>query len=394
MRFFRPFLLVLLILAILFRVTIFFTVLYLFLGLAVLSHLWMRGRVEQVAAGRRFVGRAFVGERVPVQLMLRNQSWLPVPWLEVYDSQPTRLVIQPFARQVISLGGYETRRFTYTLECRRRGYYTVGPLTLEGGDLLGLVRATHRQVDADVLIVYPQVLPLEQLNLPTHSPQAVLSARSPLFQDPARVTGVRDYEHGDSPRRIHWTASASAGRLLVKRYQPAIARETLICLDMDTANYDGWRNAVELGIIVAASVAHHVLLREGLPLGLATAAQDPLTDRLQRFILAPRQEQAHLMSILEVLARVQAAEETAFSTLVRQQSVRLSWGATVMVITGRERPELVDTLIYLRRAGFAVAVILVQPGRPSEDLQQRAGLLQVPVHRIWQQEDVQRWATR
>jgi uncharacterized protein (DUF58 family) len=335
-----------------------------------------------------------VGEQVPVELTLRNQSWLPVPWLEVYDSQPTRMVIQPFPRQVISLGGYETRRFAYTLECRRRGYYTVGPLTLEGGDLLGLVRATHRQVAADVLIVYPQVLPLEQLNLPTHSPQAVLPARSPLFHDPARVTGVREYEHGDSPRRIHWTATASAGRLLVKRYQPAIARETLICLDMDTANYDGWRNAIELGIIVAASVAHHVLLREGLPVGLATTAHDPLAEELQRFFLMPRQERAHLMSILEVLARVQAAEETAFSTLVRQQSVRLSWGATVMVITGRERPQLVDTLIYLRRAGFAVAVILVQPGRPSEDLKQRAGLLQVPVHRVWRREDVQRWATR
>jgi uncharacterized protein (DUF58 family) len=220
-----------------------------------------------------------------------------------------------------------------------------------------------------------------------------LPAQAPLFEDPARVTGVRDYQRGDSPRRIHWTATASAGRLLVKQYQPAIARETLVCLDLDEQNYP-WRQrytATELAIVVAASVANHIIVREGLAVGLATEAQDPLLEDQVRFFLPPRSERDHLMRLLEVLARVQVASGTSFVELLRRESVRLAWGATLLVVTGSESAALFDILVYLRRAGFAVALVLVQPGRPSAELQQRAGLLKLPVHRVWRERDLEGW---
>ena len=63
----------------------------------------------------------------------------------------------------------------------------------------------------------------------------------------------------------------------------------------------------------------------------------------------------------------------------------------MLVITGRETEELFETLMYLRRAGFAVTLVLVQPGRPSAELRQRAELLSVPVHRVWQERDLKSW---
>jgi hypothetical protein len=71
--------------------------------------------------------------------------------------------------------------------------------------------------------------------------------------------------------------------------------------------------------------------------------------------------------------------------------VNLSWGATLAVITGRESEALFDTLVYLRRAGFAVALILVQPARPSAELQKRGDLLGVQIHRIWREGDLEAW---
>ena len=49
----------------------------------------------------------------------------------------------------------------------------------------------------------------ETLGLPTRSPLAALATHNPVFEDPSRVTGVRDYQRGDSPRRI---AQGSASR--------------------------------------------------------------------------------------------------------------------------------------------------------------------------------------
>ncbi len=393
MRRFVPFLLVLFAVAAVMRVNFFFTILYLFVALFLMSRFWTLRRVGQVRAQRHFVDRAFFGDQVAVNLVVQNSGWLPIPWVEVHESLPVDLITPPLQRQVISLGPHESWKLNYTLKCRRRGYYRVGPLTLRSGDLLGLEPPSLGQVDPDYLIVYPQVAPLEQLGLPTHSPLAALPARSPLFEDPSRVVGVRDYVYGDSPRRIHWTATASAGRLLVKQYQPAIARETMICLDLDEAGYEArYRyTATELAIVVAASVANHIVTHDKLPVGLATEAQDPLLDDRARFSLPPRAERSYLMSLLEVLARAQVVKDAPFTDLLRRESVRLAWGATLLVITGRESAGLFDTLLYLRRAGFTVALALVQPGRPSPKLRQRADQLNLPVHRVWRQKDLETW---
>jgi uncharacterized protein (DUF58 family) len=393
MRKFVPFLLGLFAIAALLRVDFFFTIVYLFFAVYLLSRLWARRTVERLRVQRNFVERAFFEDRVRVDVTVQNVGWLPIPWLEINETLPIQLIAPPFQRHVVSMGPRERRRFSYTLSCRRRGYYPIGPLTMQTGDLLGIERRSLARAEPSYLTVYPRVVPLQKLGLPTRSPLVALPAQSPLFEDPARIMGVRDYQPGDSPRRIHWTATASTGRLLVKQYQPAIARETLICLDMDQEDYErGQRyTATELAIVVAASIASHIIVREGLPVGLATEARDPLLDDRTGFFLSPRPERAHLMSLLEVLARVQVTSATSFVDRLRRESVKLSWGATLTVITGRESEALFDTLVYLRRAGFAVALILVQSGRPSAILQKRADLLKVPVPRVWREHDLETW---
>lgn len=390
---FVPFLLTLLLIAAVLRVDFFFTIVYLFFGVYLLSRLWTRRIVEQLRVQRRFVERAFSGDRIAVDVTVENLGWLPIPWLEVHETLPVQLISPPFHRQVISLGPYGRQILRYTLHCRQRGYYPIGPLTMQTGDLLGIERRGVKQAAANHLIVYPRVVPLQGLGLPTHSPLAALPARSYLFEDPARVMGVRDYHPGDTPRRIHWTASASTGQLLVKQYQPAIARETLICLDLDQESYGrGQRyTATELGIVVAASIANHIATSEGLPVGLATEARDPISNDQAYFFLPPRSERAHLMSLLEVLGRVQVASGAPFVELLRRASMSLGWGATLTVITGQESEALFDTLAYLQRAGFALALILVQPEHPPAELRKRADLLHIATYRVWRERDLETW---
>jgi hypothetical protein len=167
----------------------------------------------------------------------------------------------------------------------------------------------------------------------------------------------------------------------------------MICLDLDREGYGASQRhaAVELSIVVAASIANHVIVKEGLPAGLITEARDPLLDEQSRFFLPPRSERAHLMSILEVLARVQLTAGASLADLLRDRSVNLPWGATLTVITGHESEDLFDTLVYLQRTGLAVALILVQSASPSFELRKRADLLGVPIHRVWKEQDMEGW---
>jgi uncharacterized protein (DUF58 family) len=436
-----PVLLGLFLMAALFRIDTYFSLVYLLAGAYVAGRLWSRQAIRQLRATRQMVNRAFSGEEIPVTLRVENDGWLPSPWVEMHDALPVALASPPFYRRVLSLRPHEVRRFSYSLKGHSRGYYAIGPMIWRTGDLLGLAPQQAGRHESEHVIIYPRVLPLDRLGLPTRSPLASLPAPAALFEDPTRVVGMRAYQRGDSPRRIHWSASASAGALLVKRYQPAIARETLICLDLAQGNYSFQRMhaASELAIVTAASVANHIIVHEGLAVGLTTQAFDPLAARARTFALPPGRQRAHLMGILEVLARVQtvseAAPETAPETaseatpvsgeaapdsprrapaevakdpeaerasgepppdpaplplpvFLRQQGHNLPWGSTVIVITGEQTTALDDALLYLRGQGLAVALILVMPPPPDTTVQRRAAALGMPVYTVWREEEL------
>jgi uncharacterized protein (DUF58 family) len=391
MRHFLPFLLFLFIIAAVVRADFFFSIAYLFFIVYWLARLWLTRAARNLHLQRRFTPRAFFGDEVEVSVVARNRGRLPIPWLELHESLPVELAAPPFRRAVASLGGRGEHRFQYTLYCRKRGCYGIGPLAAHTGDLLGLFAPKTLAHSPERLIVYPRVVPLERLGLPTRSPLVALPARSPLFEDPARVTGVRHYQPGDSLRRIHWTASASSGQLLVKQYQPAIARDTLICLDLDEAGYAKRHraDATELAIVAAASLANHIVVRERLPVGLATEAFDPLADTGVAFFLPPRREEAQLMSVLEVLARVQATPASPLPAFLRRASVRLPWGTTVVVITGGIDEAVFDTFAYMRRIGLAVAWLVVQPDQLPVEVERRAEQLGVPAYPLWSEAELE-----
>ena len=388
------FLIIMLPVVVFLRIDFFFTVIYFMLAIYALSRLWTRRIVSRLVIERRFVDRAFTGDDVDVEIRIVNGDFLPAPWLEVAESLPLELRDSPLPSHALSLGGHQTWRHSYRIYCRRRGYYMVGPLRIRTGDLLGLQGTVSARANPARLTVYPRVVSMESLGIPTRSPMVALPARSPLFEDPSRIMGVRDYQRGDSPRRIHWSSTARAGKLVVKQYQPAVARETLICLNLDELDYDERRtyHSTELAIIVAASVASHIVVRENLPVGLATEGVDPAAGEVRHVFVPPRSERAHLTAgVLEVLARIQTTTNCSFTALLRHDCVRLPWGSTVVVVTGRESDDLMETVLYLRRTGLSVQLVLVQQLVPTETLRKKAGIARTPVHHVWQERDLETW---
>jgi uncharacterized protein (DUF58 family) len=393
MQSFGPFLLLLLLIAVLLRADSFVLVAYVLLGAYLLSDMWTRHLIGRLHVRRTFTDRAFRGERIAVEVEIDNSSWLPVPWLEIGESLPVGLANPPFRRAAMGIGPRGKRHLRYVLACQRRGYYSIGPAVLRTGGLLGIRPVSRKVTPADHLIVYPEVVSLGQLGLPTRSPLVVSAAQVSLFEDPARVMGVRDYQVGDSPRRMHWTATARVGKLLVRRYQPGSARETLVCLDLDRESYSLGQpyDSAELAIVVAASIANHTAVRERLPVGLATEAFDPELGRNARFLIPPGSGQAHLIRLMEVLARVQMSSSAPFQELLLRETLRLSWGSTLVAITGSESEPLLKEIFRIRSSGFAVALVLVGPGRSSSALRRGATGVGLAVHRVWRKRDLEAW---
>jgi uncharacterized protein (DUF58 family) len=388
------FVIALFVIAALLRIDFFFSILYLFIGVYVATRFWTRRMLAKLTIERSLPTHAFLGETVPVKLTVQNQSNLPVPWLMLNETFSNVLSTPPFFRQVITLRGKASHAVTYELSARRRGYYAVGPLRLEAGDLLGLSRRLSGQFAAHALIVYPKILPIANLKLPTFSPQVILPASTPLFHDSTRLTGVRDYVPGDNPRHIHWPATAATNRLLVKQFQTAIARETVIYLNMNLSEYGRSGQAeiaLELAIITAASLANHMIAREALPVGLVTTAFDPVTATPREFRVPPGKGQGHLMQVLEVLARIEGVADPDFLRRLQQEVVRLAWGTTITLITCQETDPLLQSVLLLKRSGFHVAVIFVQPAAYPYPRPQRVRILSIPAVHVTREKDVEVW---
>lgn len=347
---------------------------------AVLAWWYPRRAVEGVNVRRSHPRRVFHGEPIEVVLEATNAGRLAVPWMSVVDPVAFDLGTRS-TRWVTTLEPGETRTHTTVLEGRRRGFHRLGPGVVGSGDPFGLRRAQGTGVPSTGVLVYPRIVPLDSLRLRAASPMAVLPDRRPLHEDPTRVLGVRDYEPGDPIRKIHWTASAASGSLVVKRLQPGITREVVVALDLTADGHPqpGRRRSAELSVTVAASVVHHLATVERQPAGLRVAGTDAPTGAPLDVTVPPRPDDRHLVEMLEHLARVRLRRDDRRG-LLRPED--LGFGTSLLYVGGRVDESRAVELLRLRDLGVATRVVLTGPA-PADGVWERTLVeRRIPVVRV------------
>ncbi len=385
--------------ALLLRVDFIVYILYVIVGIFLWSRFYTPRAVKGLVVSRDYASRAFLGETVGVTLTVRNDGRLTIPWVQLSESVPPELRMEDQTQRVVSLRGRSTETFSYHVRAQQRGYYQLGPLRIVSGDVFGLSQQQLGYLPPDYLTVYPRIVSLAQLGLPSRLPFGTVASHQRLFEDPARPMGARTFRSGDSLRQINWKASAHNQQLLVRTFQPAISLETVVLLNLHQADYERRDRvfATEWAIVVAASLASH-LVRERQPVGLSSNGVDPLriqeddrhyddvTGRLM-FMAAsgntealkylgspirPHAGRAQLMKILEQLARVETAETVPFVQWAPLAVLDLSWGVTILAITSRGDPETCNTLHRLARVGYNPVLIAVEPDRDFGLVRERA----------------------
>ena len=245
-------------------------------GLVVISALaagLVRLLRHSLDAGRRLTSaRAFPGTRVRVELEVRNTGRSRTGVLLLEDRLPPGL--GRAARAV--LGGIPPRgkqTVSYSIRCRSRGRYRIGPLTAYVTDPFGLARTSIPFSSQDELIVYPEV---EELPSPRSSAAggAPGSSRARhLLRVGDEFYTLRQYEVGDDLRRIHWASVAKTGELMIRQHEAAHRAAATLFLDTRARILpagDPFEKAVSVAASVAAAYA-----RAGYNLGLSTPDLPP-----------------------------------------------------------------------------------------------------------------------
>ncbi len=368
------------------------TLIYLVVGALAAGLGWCYQALAQVETKRRFNNHAFLGETVKIRLHIHNKGWLPLPWLEIRETLPVALAGPRSFQTAIHLGPRADEHFEYAVEARKRGYYPIGPLFVSTGDILGLSESLQGKAQAEPLVIYPKIIPFTSMEIPSLSPQGALRHTLPLFEDPTRVFGKRGYVSGDSLRRIDWKSTASTGRLQVKLFEPSIALETFIVLNLNAEDYyyRSRIDATELAIIIAASVGNWIVGKKQM-VGMMVNGHDPLTADGKPQTIPPRKGKRHMMRLLETLARIETVDSSALVPLIQQQRYQLAWGTTLIVITGQASNALLDELYQARRWGQNSVLILVGRDISDKEARQRAKFFGIPVVPIATERDLNIW---
>lgn len=387
---------VLLAVGIVFQLGLLVYAMYVLLGVMLVSRFLAREWIENVTADRECSRlTAQIGEKVGVAVTIRNSGKLPIPWLIVEDSvskeallqRPPRISLDGRRMNIMQLGPGGQKLLLYQVNFLMRGYYQLGPLLLESGDLFGLHRRFRVETRPHFVLVFPKVVPLEGYDLASRRPIGEVRLTHRLFEDPTRISGIRGYQPGDPLNRVHWRATARTGVLQCKMYEPSCIAGLTLLLDFHKASFpaQGEPHRSELAVTAAASLANAVyqmgqqigfitngrdaadrIRQEGIrhefrtrSLALDTVEMEGRNDRLRPVVVETRRGPEQLMRILEALARVELTDGLTFSQLVLETTSRLPRDASVVALLADVPAETAIALGNLRRRGYAVTVVLM-----------------------------------
>lgn len=386
---------ILLLVALLLRMGLFAYAMYVLLGVIVASRLLVNSWSGNLSASREMNrDRIKIGDSAAIVVVLENRHWLPVPWLLVEDLLPRRAIIhtppnlQLTGRrlQLISFRGRARRTINYQIKANCRGYYQLGPLVAETGDVFGLYRRYRVLSEPSFLLVLPEVIPLEGFDIASRRPIGEVRMTHRLFEDPTRIGGIRNYQAGDPLNRIHWRATARTLTLQSKVYDASTVAGATLLLDFHEQSFapDDEPVRSELAVTAAASIAG-AIFQMGQQVGLITNGRDAAdrirtegwsheqlysrrvaqaagmrekSNRLRPIVVPTRRGNSQLSDILQTLARVEKTDGFTFSQLIAESASQMPRSASVIAFLSRVTPETAISLASLQRRGMAVTAII------------------------------------
>jgi uncharacterized protein (DUF58 family) len=343
------------------------------LVLAVLAAaLWVRF-LRRPMSLRRSLGRGerLAGDDVPVQLQLDEDGIVPSGTLLLRE-------------RIAGLGERETPlvrrhgrlRGRYVLRRVPRGRYPIEETEIVIEDPFGLERVTVDLPSSGSILVYPRLVDVDRLF--SESGARTPEGRRLLLRRPSGfdLHSVRDYQQGESLRRVHWPTTAKRGHLMVKELEDSPRDETAVLLDADGSVVVGDRHdsSFELAVRAAGSIVKSHASR-GRRAALVVNGGRPVYQRVHSF-------DGDWHRALEILAAVEADGHFPVANMLADEAGPASRAIELTVVTSSLTPRLVERLAHRALAHHGASLVYVDPasfaaGAPGVPVESGAQLLRL-----------------
>ncbi|MEI7984742.1 MAG: DUF58 domain-containing protein [Armatimonadota bacterium] len=173
-------------------------------------------RIERIAPKS-----VHVGELVTIEIVLWSERKLKRPLVTVEDHLPERLTNNYVGPSLPVAPAFDLPvRTMYQFRPLKRGRFRWKNTKVTATDALGLTtRTVSYETEPTEIVVVPSPIPIG-LELPSSAGWGINEAMSGQASGAGiEPRGIREYQHGDSLRHVHWASSARIGTLQVKEFQ-------------------------------------------------------------------------------------------------------------------------------------------------------------------------------
>jgi uncharacterized protein (DUF58 family) len=253
----------------------------------------------------------------------------------------------------------------YVLERLARGRYEFEGSIAVIEDPFGLERVEQPLDSPGALLVYPRLVELDRLfsegGTRSHDGRQLLLRRPSGFD----LHSVREYEHGDSLRKVHWRSTARRAQLMVKELEDSPRDEAAIVLDADPDAVVGESFDVQVRAAGSLLLSH---VRRGrravLVVNDARAEQQGV-----------RSAESDWRQALDLLAAVEPEPGPPLAAVLSDEASAVARSLELAVVTASLPPRLVERLVERALASGNVSLVFVDsasfagaPRRPVPEL--------------------------
>jgi len=309
------------------------------------------------------------GDRVRIDIDVARRSRMPI------GSMTVRLDLGGLGERTCRMRGHG-RRTTGRIDLGRlpRGVYAVAEHEIALGDLLGLLSVTPWiTCERASVVVRPRLATLNGLF--SDAGAAAGDGRRVLLRRAAGFDfhSVREYEQGESLRRVHWPTSARRGQLMVKELEDTPNDGVVVVLDCDARCQAGEAHdsSFDAAVRAAGSLVQAYATR-GRHATLVSTGREQI-------VVPVRSAAGDLDGVLTALA---AAEANSRHGLARFLAGDHPWSSSgeIVVVTSTDDPAAFAQLLSLSARRSVSVVWIDAPSFASRRTRAEPGLLRLAAH--------------
>jgi hypothetical protein len=322
----------------------------------------------------------FAGEEIEMIDEISNNKLLPIPWLRLESKidhnlqfarkqdHSTEELREEFHRTLFSLLPYQKITRRHKISCLKRGYYELKTVSLTLGDVLGFGETFDRFNAKATVTVYPEIIPIEDIPLPSHSWLGDIMVRRWIIDDPFFIAGVREYSYGDSMNSVNWKATARTGSLQVSKRDYTADHHLMIYLNFDETE-DIWmpiQNAllIEKGISYAASIAQQSISK-GINTGFGCNSYlvEPFGEIIENNVkesvrIEPKNGKHQLTQLYDTMAKLSIDRSMSFNRfLLEDMNNRLN--TDILIITTLLTTNIQENIRLLELQGNKIEILML-----------------------------------